>query len=103
MSIGRVINMCAKDVYMVAALNWYVVTFVSAPLRLILAIVLLYRLVGYCAFAGIIAAIVIFPVQGLLSKRTQELHQATMLVTDRRVKYTNELLSGIATIKMMGW
>ncbi|KAL7711246.1 ATP-binding cassette protein subfamily C member 1, partial [Lotmaria passim] len=103
MSVGRIMNMVGNDVDNIGSLNWYVMYFWSAPLQLSLCIVLLVRLVGWCALPGVAVLFVTFPLQGVISKYSQELEERKATVIDVRIKRTNELLSGIRIVKFMGW
>ncbi|KPA84112.1 putative mitochondrial ABC-thiol transporter [Leptomonas pyrrhocoris] len=103
MSVGRIMNMAGNDVDNIGSLNWYVMFFWSAPLQLSLCIVLLVRLVGWCALPGVAVLFVTFPIQGAISKYSQEIDERRATVVDLRMKRTNELLSGIRIVKFMGW
>ncbi|KAK7195831.1 pentamidine resistance protein 1 [Novymonas esmeraldas] len=103
MSVGRIMNMVGTDVDNVGSLNWYLMYFWSAPLQLTLCILLLIRLVGWCALPGVAALFITLPLQSAISKYAQEVRERMAAVIDVRIRRVNELLSGIRVVKFMGW
>jgi ABC-type multidrug transport system fused ATPase/permease subunit len=103
MSTGRIVNMVSGDVERVNDFNWYCCYMYSAPAQLIVSVGLLYRLVGWCAFAGVGAMVLLMPAQGLVVRYQHKVRNMLVKATDQRVKATNELFSGIRVVKYMGW
>ncbi|KAG5504716.1 hypothetical protein GH5_05342 [Leishmania sp. Ghana 2012 LV757] len=103
MSVGRIMNMVGNDVDNIGSLNWYLMYFWSAPLQLTLCILLLMRLVGWCALPGMAVLLLTLPLQGAISKYVAEVSQRMASVVDLRIKRTNEFLSGIRVVKFMAW
>ena len=103
MSTGRIVNMVSGDVERVNDFNWYCIYMYSAPAQLVVSVGLLYRLVGWCAFAGVGAMVLLLPAQGLVVRYQHKIRNLLVKATDQRVKATNELFSGIRVVKYMGW
>ncbi|EPY30777.1 multidrug resistance protein E, partial [Angomonas deanei] len=103
MSMGRIMNMAGSDVENLGDLNWYVIYFISAPIQLIVCLIMLFRLVGWSALGGVVVILITFPVQSVIYKWQQQIREKMASVIDNRLKKTNELLSGIRIVKFMGW
>jgi ABC-type multidrug transport system fused ATPase/permease subunit len=65
--------------------------------------VILYTLIGWSAFAGLVLMIAAGPVQGIVMKKLYGLNRQMVKYTDQRVKTTNEALQGIQAVKMYTW
>ncbi|KAJ1949706.1 hypothetical protein FBU59_001024 [Linderina macrospora] len=75
----------------------------SSPLQIILALVLLYRTLGWSIFAGVFAMIISIPTSAQISKRMRNQNKLLMGFRDRRMKIMDEILSGIKIIKLYAW
>lgn len=103
MGVGRVVNMMSTDVERANDFCWYVLYLYSNPQQLFVSIGLLYRLVGWCALSGLAVMLITLPVQGYIAKKQQTLRMSLSKLTDKRVKLTTELLSGMRIVKFMAW
>jgi ATP-binding cassette subfamily C (CFTR/MRP) protein 1 len=64
---------------------------------------ILYTLIGWPCFAGMVLMIMAGPVQGVVMSKLYGLNQQMVKYTDARVKTTNEALQGIQCVKMYTW
>lgn len=64
---------------------------------------ILYTLIGWPAFAGLLLMTAAGPVQGIIMKKLYGLNSKMVKYTDQRVKTTNEALQGIQAVKMYTW
>lgn len=64
---------------------------------------ILYTLIGWPAFAGLVLMIAAGPVQGVIMQKLYGLNRKMVKYTDQRVKTTNEALQGIQAVKMYTW
>ena len=103
MSVGRVVNMVSSDVDKAADFNERLMYLLSAPLQLMVCILLLYRLVGWCAFAAVAVLIVTIPIQTWSVEQQHAIRKSLMRACDQRVKATNEFFTGVRIVKYMGW
>ena len=78
-------------------------TVLSAPLQLVVSMVILWYLIGWEALAG--AGIFFFLVafQILLARKAAELREKAATFTDERLVVMNEIISGIRAVKMYAW
>jgi ATP-binding cassette subfamily C (CFTR/MRP) protein 1 len=64
---------------------------------------ILYTLIGWPCFAGLVVMIFAGPVQGVVMKKLFGVNRAMVKHTDARVESTNEALQGIQCVKMYTW
>lgn len=64
---------------------------------------ILYTLIGWPAFAGLVLMTAAGPVQGVIMKKLYGLNHQMVKYTDQRIKTTNEALQGIQAVKMYTW
>jgi ABC-type multidrug transport system fused ATPase/permease subunit len=75
----------------------------SAPVRLVLGAYLMYQVVGYLTFISLGAWVIFIIIMSLFARLTKKHILAKLEVTDRRVKFINEILDGIKSIKFYAW
>ncbi|KAJ1882836.1 hypothetical protein LPJ57_000651 [Coemansia sp. RSA 486] len=75
----------------------------SSPLQIVLALVLLYRTLGWCMLAGVTAMVISIPTSARLSRSMRALNKLLMGYRDGRMKIMDEVLSGIKIIKLYAW
>ncbi|KAL9112829.1 MAG: hypothetical protein Q9227_002906 [Pyrenula ochraceoflavens] len=101
---GTIINLMSIDSWKVADISSYMhFLWASAPVQLIIAIALLYRILGYSSLAGIGLMILVIPLNLWIAKAFQRYQQAIMAATDKRIHSTNEVLENIRIIKYFAW
>ncbi|KAJ8669276.1 hypothetical protein QAD02_000535, partial [Eretmocerus hayati] len=100
---GKVVNLLANDVgrfEMVAIPLHYMW---SGPLiALIIASVLIHK-DGFSGIIGIVVIFFVISIQVYTSKLTAKYCMQTALRTDERVRFMNEIISGVQVIKMYAW
>lgn len=100
---GEIVNLMAVDSQRFQELSLYVNLIWSAPVQILLAIVLLYRELGWSIFAGVICMCLFLPANAYLANRIKLTQIKVMKLKDDRVKQMNELLGGIKVIKLYAW
>jgi hypothetical protein len=75
----------------------------TAPIQLIVCLILLLLNLGPSALAGFAFFIFATPVQTFVMKRMFSLRAKSMLWTDKRAKLLQELLGGMKIIKFFAW
>ncbi|GAA96149.1 uncharacterized protein L969DRAFT_91604 [Mixia osmundae IAM 14324] len=75
----------------------------TAPIQLILVIVILLTNMGASSLAGIGVLIIVMPLQAKTMRAMFALRKKSMVWTDRRVKLISELIGGIRVIKLFNW
>ena len=103
LNIGKIVNIAANELntfeYGFTHL-FYLVTF---PMILAGSIALLWSFFGYACLPGIGFVILTWPIQICLSKLGGRFLRRKNLVTDERIKLTNEMIEGIRLLKMYAW
>lgn len=64
---------------------------------------ILYTLIGWPCFAGLVVMVITTPIQGFVVKKLFGLNRSMVQYTDERVRTTNEALQGIQSVKMFAW
>lgn len=100
---GEIVNLMAVDSQRFQDLLLYLNLFWSAPFQISLAILLLYRELGWAVFAGIGSLALMLPINAYLASRSKRAQVKLMHTKDNRVKQMNEVLSGVKVIKLYAW
>lgn len=101
--LGAIINLMAIDAFKVSEICGYLHFFVGAILMLCICIGLLYNLLGWSAFAGAAAIVLLLPVNYKFSQWVGEAQKTMLGVTDKRIQKMNETFSSIRIIKFFAW
>ncbi|KAI9832491.1 MAG: hypothetical protein M1838_005641, partial [Thelocarpon superellum] len=103
-NVGTIINLMAVDSFKVGEVTAYLhFLWSSTPVQFVLAIYLLYRILGYSSIAGIGIMVLLLPVNIVISKQFSNIQAKTMKATDARIHTTNEVLQNIRIIKYFAW
>lgn len=101
---GKLVNLISNDV------SRFEEFAVMAPFAIIsmfelaaILVILIFQLNIASAFAGIGMTILFIPIQVYLAKQFAKRRTNTAHQTDLRVRYTSELIDGIATVKSYAW
>ena len=101
---GTIINLMSVDASKVSEICAYLhFLFPATPVQLVVAITLLYRLLGYSSIAGMAVMVILMPVNILIAGRFNAISKAVMGATDARIHSTNEVLQNIRIIKYFAW
>lgn len=101
---GTVINLMSVDSFKVADVCAYLhFLWAAVPVQLIMAVSLLYKVLGFSSFAGIVLMILILPLNLYIAKSFQAAQKRIMQATDARIHVTNEVLQNIRIIKYFAW
>ena len=100
---GTVINLMSVDSSKVAELCAYVHSFIEAISMSIIALILLYYLLGVAAFVGVIIIVAFIPVNFFLTKLMTRFQREGLVFTDERLQNLNELFQAIRIVKFFSW
>ncbi|XP_064396710.1 ATP-binding cassette sub-family C member 4-like isoform X2 [Halichondria panicea] len=103
LSVGHIVNLASNDVqkFELAFLHLPVVWII--PITWSVLTYIAYLEVGWSAFTIIGFILVLTPLQLLLAKVFSKLRHKSALVTDKRIRIMNEVISGMKVIKMYAW
>lgn len=103
-SSGAIINLMAVDSFKVAEISAYLhFLWAETPVQFVLAIVLLYQILGSSSIVGIVMMGLLLPVNMIISKRFATVQKRILAATDARIHTTNEVLTNIRIIKYFAW
>ncbi|KAF8150782.1 ABC transporter [Crassisporium funariophilum] len=100
---GKLVNHISTDVSRIDFCAGYFHMAWTAPIQMIICLILLCLQLGPSAIAGFAFFILATPVQTLVMKKLFALRRASMLWTDKRAKLLQELLGGMKVIKFFAW
>jgi ABC-type multidrug transport system fused ATPase/permease subunit len=102
-SIGAIVNHMASDTEKLQLFTQSVNNLWSAPFRLILGLYLLISSLGIAGIFGLLAVILLIPLQTWCIKRAAVIFKEVMARSDVRIKVINEVLGGMRVIKYYAW
>ncbi|XP_031558850.1 multidrug resistance-associated protein 4-like, partial [Actinia tenebrosa] len=100
---GHIVNLMTSDVQILERTTIFLHQTWLAPLLLIVAAVLSWLEMGPWSFTGILALLLLAPLQGWMGKQFALLRQKTATMTDLRFKIMSEVIAGMRVIKMYTW
>ena len=101
---GAIINLMAVDSFKVADISAYLhFLWANTPVQMVIAVVLLFKILGLSSIAGIGMMILLLPVNLYISKQFAAIQTKILAATDARIHTTNEVLSNIRIIKFFAW
>jgi ABC-type multidrug transport system fused ATPase/permease subunit len=103
-NVGTIINLMAIDSFKVSEVGAYLhFLWASVPVQIIIAVTLLYRLLGFSSFAGIVLMVLMLPINLFIAKSFARLQKQILAGTDARIHATNEVLQNIRIVKYFAW
>ena len=101
---GTIINMMSVDTFKVADISAYLHFLIpSVPVQLVVAVTLLYRILGWSSIAGISVMLLLMPLNIFFARQFSSVQKRIMAGTDGRIHATNEVMQNIRIIKYFAW
>ncbi|PPQ71032.1 hypothetical protein CVT26_011497, partial [Gymnopilus dilepis] len=103
--VGRINTLVTVDVDNILNAKGFLFVVIQVPLELALALVFLYKVLGWSALVGFASMILVSPLPSLLAQRIQDI-QAQKLKRachDARVEAVTETVGVLRMIKLFGW
>ena len=94
-TVGEIVNLMSIDAQCVMNFLPNLPLIWSTPLRVVVAIVFLYFILGISIFAGVGVMIAMIPFNVCVGSLSRMLQVKTMSYKDSRIKIINEVLNGI--------
>ena len=102
-SAGQMVNFLSNDVnrldYFVFGIHYLWI----GPLHIFLVAYLIFREIGIGAIAGVSTFLLCIPLQLYLGRKVSRLTHGSALKTDDRLRLMNQIIAGVAIIKMYVW
>ncbi|KAJ3337822.1 hypothetical protein HDU93_000441 [Gonapodya sp. JEL0774] len=102
-SSGEITNLMATDAQRLSTAMVHVHYLWSAPLQIIIALVLLYQQLGPSLFGGLFVMVAATPVNIWTASVQDSFSDQQMKLRDERIKVMDELLGAIKVIKLYAW
>lgn len=103
-NLGTIINLMSVDSFKIADITAYLHFLCAmAPIQLLLAVVLLWRVMGLSSIPGLIVMVILLPVNYLFARGFAKTSKRILTATDKRMNVTNEVLQNIRIIKFFAW
>ncbi|KAJ5099727.1 hypothetical protein N7532_006728 [Penicillium argentinense] len=103
-NVGTIINLMAIDSFKVSEVGAYLhFLWASVPVQIIMAVTLLYKIMGFSSFAGIALMVLMLPINLFIARQFNKVQNMILKGTDARIHATNEVLQNIRIIKYFAW
>lgn len=102
-STGDIINHITVDTETIKWFSSSIQDFFSAPAKVVISMIALYRLLGAATWGGILTAVILIPGISKISAAIYPLYTELMEFKDQRTSLTNEILTSIKSIKLYSW
>nr|XP_033797358.1 multidrug resistance-associated protein 9-like isoform X2 [Geotrypetes seraphini] len=102
-SVGEVINLLSNDGHRLFEAAVFCPLIIGTPFLLIMCTVYSCFILGPTALIGVFTYIAFAPIQMLMARLTSIFRRSAIVMTDRRVRTMNEVLTFIKLIKMYAW
>lgn len=102
-SSGDIVNHVSVDVKDVSSSIENSSDAITIPLRLLLCLGALYKLLGSAMWAGLATALVLVPISSIVSTSIYSLYNVQMEYKDERTRLTSEILNAIKSVKLYSW
>ncbi|TCD63205.1 hypothetical protein EIP91_005844 [Steccherinum ochraceum] len=101
--LGKIVNLMQGDAYAVAQRFWEFSGLFSSPVRLTVAMIFLYQILGWSSFAGVAVILLAYVLNYPLAKYNVYITRKSWTARDRRMNLVNELFQNIRFLKFYGW
>ncbi|KAL8717196.1 MAG: hypothetical protein Q9225_005544 [Loekoesia sp. 1 TL-2023] len=102
-SIGKIYNLMRNDVYEVAQRFWEFQSLIRVPLSLVLSIVLVWKLIGWPCFFGVVTVVVAQSINALITRVLLRYERKRRAATDQKLKKVTQYVSAIRHLRWYGW
>lgn len=102
-STGTLMNLLSTDSGTPSMVVNYLNLLWSSPTQIIVALILLWNLLGPSVLAGVSFMLIMLPFNAWLFRRMSKIEEKFTSKRDERVKRVNEMLLGIRVVKSFAW
>lgn len=100
---GQITNLWSYDVDAIVAARDIVISCVGGPIELVIAMTLLYRMLGWPSLVEQAVMLLCLPIPTYLARKMSHTHTCAMKATDTRISRIAECLPATRTIKYFTW
>lgn len=102
-STGEIVSLVTVDVDIIRIFLKYFHDCVADPIRLVIGLVSLYKLMGTASLGGLAAGALLIPFIYHVTVATSTLYELYTNARDMRTSFTNEILNSIKSVKLHSW
>ncbi|KAL4228773.1 hypothetical protein ACF0H5_011815 [Mactra antiquata] len=102
-TVGEIVNLMSVDCQRLQDMTGYLWMLWSAPVQVILALVLLWQTLGPSVLAGLAIMVLLIPLNGFMAMKQRKYQITQMKFKDERIKLMSEVLNGIKVLKLYAW
>ncbi|KAL5579421.1 hypothetical protein UlMin_011863 [Ulmus minor] len=102
-SAGEIVNYVSVDAYRMGEFPWWFHLTWSCGVQLLLAIVVLFKVIGYGALIGLVPLAICGVANVPFAKLLQKCQSQFMIAQDQRLRSTSEVLNSMKIIKLQSW
>ena len=102
-TVGEIVNLMSVDSERLVQVIQYIWIFWSSPLQIIIALAMLWNVMGTATLAGVAVMILLVPANGICAAFIRRLQAVQMKYKDKRARLLTEVLSGIKILKLYAW
>ena len=103
MDSGQIVNHISTDTQNIAMLMLFVHNTWAAPLKILIALILLVNEVGMAGLLGFLVLTILLPINYDLAATMGKYQKEGLQISDERLKNSNEMLQGIKLLKLYAW
>ncbi|KAI9003964.1 P-loop containing nucleoside triphosphate hydrolase protein [Hyaloraphidium curvatum] len=100
---GKTVNMMSTDTARIDLTVPQLHALWAAPLLIIASLIVLVIMLGISGLIGFLVLVIVVPISGQLMRISMRVRKKTNVLTDERVKLTQECIGGIRVVKFMSW
>ncbi|KAG0024690.1 hypothetical protein BGZ81_007625 [Podila clonocystis] len=102
-STGAVVNLISNDLQPFQNFAPFGLYFVIGPLETVAVMYFLWQELGPASLAGLLALVLMMPVQAFFSRRFAAIRTHTVSSRDERIRTLSDVFSGIELVKLCAW
>ncbi|KLJ07254.1 ATPase [Blastomyces silverae] len=102
-SMGKILNLIQGDVYEISQRFWEFDSLLDAPLGLIIAILLVWNLLGPSCLLGIVTVLVAQVLNAFITRMLLRWEKVRRKATDSRLQITSQFVEAIRHLRWYGW
>lgn len=102
-SMGKIFNLLRGDAYEVAQRFWEIDRLVDKPLGLIIAVALVWKLLGPSCFLGIVAILAGQAINVIITRTLFKWERVRRLATDTRLQISSQFVEALRHLRWYGW
>ncbi|KAL5047653.1 hypothetical protein BDW71DRAFT_196735 [Aspergillus fruticulosus] len=102
-SMGKIFNLLRGDVYEVAQRFWEIDALINQPLGLVIAVVLVWKVLGPSCFLGILVILVAQLINALITRTLLRWERVRRIATDARLQVSSQFVEALRHLRWYGW